>query len=203
MHGRVVRTNHPRMKIILGIAFASPLLLLTGCYGADFTETGAGYTPRPRAPESVQISSERPGPGYREVGLLTGSGGSFEGAVKRIKEEAGDRGCDVVTILGEAIQSGYGTPGAAYGMTKNHVRAACYVATHGYVAAAPPPPPPPPVAAPVEASACAPACRLGYDCLNGSCVSACNPPCGAGQECTGHGGQASCKGGGAGSAATN
>jgi len=33
-------------------------------------------------------------------------------------------------------------------------------------------------------SECAPACRSGYVCLEGTCVSACNPPCGAGETCT-------------------
>ncbi len=34
---------------------------------------------------------------------------------------------------------------------------------------------------------CAPACRDGFTCLAGECVSACNPPCGAGERCTGAG----------------
>ena len=75
----------------------------------------------------LPTTTEHPGHDFKEVGLLTGTGGSFEGAIKRIKEEAGQRGCDLVYIVGEAIQSGYGTPGAAYGMTKIHVRATCYV----------------------------------------------------------------------------
>jgi hypothetical protein len=32
--------------------------------------------------------------------------------------------------------------------------------------------------------ACFPACRSGYLCHQGRCVSACNPPCGAGETCT-------------------
>lgn len=31
---------------------------------------------------------------------------------------------------------------------------------------------------------CTPACRIGYVCMNGGCVSPCNPPCGADQVCT-------------------
>jgi hypothetical protein len=31
---------------------------------------------------------------------------------------------------------------------------------------------------------CIPACRSGYVCVQGQCVSACNPPCSAGQTCT-------------------
>jgi hypothetical protein len=31
---------------------------------------------------------------------------------------------------------------------------------------------------------CTPACRPGYACVQGECVSACNPPCGAGEVCT-------------------
>jgi hypothetical protein len=38
-------------------------------------------------------------------------------------------------------------------------------------------------AAPIEA-ACFPACRAGYLCHEGQCVSACNPPCAAGESCT-------------------
>ncbi len=199
------------MKLKLVFAFATLLspLALAGCYGADFTPTGGGgFTPVARAPEEVQVRSERPGPSYVEIGLLTGTGGSFEGAIKRIKQEAGDRGCEVVVVVGEAIQSGYGTPGAAYGMSKNHVRAVCYAANPDAIAAArgrqargaesAAVPSDAPVAA-----ACAPACRLGFDCLKGACVSACNPACPAGQECTGHGAEASCKSPVAGGATTS
>lgn len=35
--------------------------------------------------------------------------------------------------------------------------------------------------------ACAPACRPGFVCLRGSCVSACNPPCDPGATCGGDG----------------
>lgn len=38
--------------------------------------------------------------------------------------------------------------------------------------------------------ACQPACRSGFTCVAGSCVSACNPPCGAGEVCTA---EASCE----------
>ncbi|MEZ4406077.1 MAG: hypothetical protein R3A52_06350 [Polyangiales bacterium] len=30
---------------------------------------------------------------------------------------------------------------------------------------------------------CTPACRTGFACVNGACVSACNPPCGSGERC--------------------
>jgi hypothetical protein len=33
-------------------------------------------------------------------------------------------------------------------------------------------------------AACFPACRTGYLCHEGRCISACNPPCGAGETCT-------------------
>jgi hypothetical protein len=33
-------------------------------------------------------------------------------------------------------------------------------------------------------AACFPACRAGYLCHEGQCVSACNPPCGVGETCT-------------------
>ncbi len=36
----------------------------------------------------------------------------------------------------------------------------------------------------VAAPACAPACREGFTCLQGKCVTACNPPCAAGERCT-------------------
>lgn len=45
-------------------------------------------------------------------------------------------------------------------------------------AAAPAPNTPPPTAA------CAPACRSGFSCVGGSCVSSCNPPCSSGDVCT-------------------
>ena len=47
----------------------------------------------------------------------------------------------------------------------------------------PPPPPPPPPVAPAAAD-CYPACRAGYFCSGGQCVSACNPPCAAGEVCS-------------------
>jgi len=31
---------------------------------------------------------------------------------------------------------------------------------------------------------CAPACRAGFECVDGQCVSQCNPPCGEGRVCT-------------------
>lgn len=38
-------------------------------------------------------------------------------------------------------------------------------------------------ATPQAAAACYPACREGFTCLQGRCVSLCNPPCPAGLEC--------------------
>jgi hypothetical protein len=52
---------------------------------------------------------------------------------------------------------------------------------------APPPasqPVPPPTADPSAPAACYPACRPGFLCHHGQCISACNPPCGAGQSCS-------------------
>ena len=55
-------------------------------------------------------------------------------------------------------------------------------------------PPPPPSyqdpGAPAPAAtdqSCMPACRTGFVCQQGQCVSACNPPCAAGQQCTAQG----------------
>lgn len=41
-----------------------------------------------------------------------------------------------------------------------------------------------PVRAETPAGACFPACRSGYLCHEGRCISACNPPCAAGETCT-------------------
>jgi hypothetical protein len=38
-----------------------------------------------------------------------------------------------------------------------------------------------------SAPVCAPACRAGFTCLQGACVSACNPGCGDGEQCTSDG----------------
>lgn len=78
--------------------------------------------------------------------------------------------------------------------------ATCASALHaqGPTGEAPPPPPPPPLTAPppplttpppppADATACVPACRDGYTCVEGKCVEACNPPCAAGSHCTGAG----------------
>jgi hypothetical protein len=35
-----------------------------------------------------------------------------------------------------------------------------------------------------DGSTCIPACRAGFVCVKGQCVSACNPPCAPGQTCT-------------------
>jgi hypothetical protein len=44
-----------------------------------------------------------------------------------------------------------------------------------------PPPPPPPLS--TTDADCYPACRRGFVCSMGECVSRCNPPCAAGQQC--------------------
>ncbi len=55
------------------------------------------------------------------------------------------------------------------------------------------PAPAPPVAAtiapppPVVAASCTPACREGFGCFEGRCLSLCNPACGAGERCNVHG----------------
>lgn len=36
---------------------------------------------------------------------------------------------------------------------------------------------------PANGSTCTPACRTGYTCVGGACVSACNPACGASEQC--------------------
>lgn len=41
-----------------------------------------------------------------------------------------------------------------------------------------------PARAETGGGACFPACRSGYLCHRGSCISACNPPCAAGETCT-------------------
>ena len=43
-----------------------------------------------------------------------------------------------------------------------------------------------------SAQECAPACRAGYVCQAGQCVSACNPPCEAGTVCAESAGQFAC-----------
>lgn len=47
-----------------------------------------------------------------------------------------------------------------------------------------PPPPPPPS---YGGSECTPACRSGFICQQGQCISACNPPCAAGEQCSAQG----------------
>jgi hypothetical protein len=39
------------------------------------------------------------------------------------------------------------------------------------------------VSAPAPTKACVPACRAGFVCADGRCVSACNPPCGNNETC--------------------
>lgn len=50
-----------------------------------------------------------------------------------------------------------------------------------------PPPPPPPTYAEPSGGECTPACRSGFTCQSGQCISLCNPPCAAGEQCTAQG----------------
>jgi hypothetical protein len=45
----------------------------------------------------------------------------------------------------------------------------------------------PEVSEPAPPTECVPACREGYLCHSGSCISACNPPCDQDQQCTADG----------------
>lgn len=45
-----------------------------------------------------------------------------------------------------------------------------------------------------DRAACTPACRTGFVCAAGACVSACNPPCSAQETCVGSGASAVCLG---------
>lgn len=185
-YGRAAMEEPRRARVL---AFAIPLL--SACYGSDFTPTDS-YAGAPRAFSSVRIFTQRPPPTVaREVGIISSSGASYEGALDRAREQAAEQGCDGLLVLSDEVESGPGTPGSAYGMTRTHLRATCLVR----VASPPPgrPSPPPPIAPPPPAvAACVPECRLGFDCVNGACVSACNPPCPEGFVCTGHGANASC-----------
>lgn len=46
----------------------------------------------------------------------------------------------------------------------------------------------------IETGGCVPACRAGFTCVGGSCVSACNPPCASRESCSVIGGAAVCLG---------
>ncbi len=50
---------------------------------------------------------------------------------------------------------------------------------------------------------CTPACRTGFACVNGACVSACNPPCGSGERCDTSSSVARCVAGGTDAAVTD
>jgi hypothetical protein len=103
------------------------VLLVGGCYSAGFVRTGE-FTPQMKSAETVQVMTTKPtDASLREVGIVTASGAGFEGALKRAKDEAGKQGCDVLAVLSEAVESGPGTPGSAYGMTRNHLRCSCLV----------------------------------------------------------------------------
>jgi hypothetical protein len=105
------------------------LVLASGCYSAGFIRTG-DFTPQVRSAESVKILTSKPTDNsFREVGIVTASGAGFEGALTRAKNEAGQQGCDVLAVLSESVESGPGTPGAMYGMTRNHLRCSCLVRT--------------------------------------------------------------------------
>jgi Stigma-specific protein, Stig1 len=44
----------------------------------------------------------------------------------------------------------------------------------------------------VDVGACSPACRSGFLCVSGACVSACNPPCAPDERCVAQEGTATC-----------
>jgi hypothetical protein len=101
--------------------------LLSGCYSAGFVRTG-DFAPQARSADSVKILTSKPADDtLREVGIVTASGAGFEGALARARTEAAKQGCDVLAVLSEAVESGPYTPGAAYGMTRNHLRCSCLV----------------------------------------------------------------------------
>ena len=155
-------------------AILLPCLLVAACH-ARFTPTEAGYAPAAREPSTVRVTRVAPGPGYAEVGRLSAGGSSFNGAVKRIRDQAADEGCDVVAIW---------TSGDSFATNKGHVRASCFVTEKEPAEDA--------RATAKSAPPCEPECRRGFDCRKGRCVSACNPPCDDGQACLGHGAEASC-----------
>ena len=113
-----------KTKVILGLAMA--LASASGCYSSEFTQTGQ-YAVQLRDPSAVQVMSTRPDGSYREVGIITCSGTKFETALQRGREEAAAHGCDAVSIIGEALESGRGVPGSAYGMTRDNLRLSCLI----------------------------------------------------------------------------
>lgn len=133
--------------------------------------------------ETVRILSEHHDrTGYREVGFVNASGGSFDAAVERAKEVGAEHGCLALGVESESSDS-KNAPGSAWGGSKTTVRFTCLVpsATGKPLAATS-----------ASASACVPACRSGYECIDGTCVSACNPRCPEGRTCVGHGEEAMC-----------
>jgi hypothetical protein len=104
------------------------LLTLAGCYSSAFTQT-AQFGGQARDPSAVQVMSAAPASGYREVGIITANGSKFETALESARLEAGSHGCDVIVVLGEALESGRGVPGSAYGMTRDNLRCSCLVHT--------------------------------------------------------------------------
>ena len=117
-----------KTKTILGLAMALGMATTGGCYTSDFTQTGQ-YAAQLRDPSAVQVMTARPAGGYREVGLITCSGTKLETALARGREEAASHGCDAVVLIGEALESGRGVPGSAYGMTRDNLRLSCLVRT--------------------------------------------------------------------------
>jgi hypothetical protein len=101
-------------------------LLAGGCYSTAFTQT-AQYPVQERTPDAVQVMTSKPASGYREVGIISANGSSFEAALERARGEAATHGCEVVAVIGETVESGKGVPGSAYGMTRNDLRCSCLV----------------------------------------------------------------------------
>lgn len=157
--------------------------LLVGCGGPTFYSS-SHWVGRPIAVESVKVLSEHHSrTGYREVGFVPASGGSFDAAATSAKEAGAEHGCAALGVESQSLSSN--TAGSAWGATKTTVRFACLVRDTRAAK--------PTTVDPTDSpSTCVPGCRSGYDCVGGSCLLACNPSCTDGEVCKGHGDGAEC-----------
>jgi hypothetical protein len=188
-----IRARLRRVTVADLLPFAVVLFFLA-CSAAELTRGGA----------NVAVTHTPPPAGYcRELGSVIGHGGGSAcgGAIANddliryaendARNQAAARGASHFLMQPPQLGGASGTTSTATVTGVAYYCAGPAGPTSGGEApppqvVAPPPPPPPP-------AECYPACRQGFDCFNGTCVSACNPPCAAGETCVGHGADAVCQ----------
>lgn len=177
------------MRMVEASALLSILAVsILGCGSVSTQLTGYGeqLKLKPKRPCAVHVFYSQVGiPPHAPVAILQYDGNAglmsagAEATTDAFREEACDIGADgVIVHEGDYRMFGSGT----------HATATAFV----WVRPQPLPRPPPEVVTVPAPAACEPACRDGFACVRGQCVSACNPACASSEQCTTVGTSARC-----------